>query len=288
MTPPRLPTDILPHILANILPVLDLCSISLVSREFRTEAQRIVFRHPGPVTIAYWNKPHIGLLKTIISSPNRLALHVRSWDQEIVLWERCSKRTKAALIHLTKRALESMVNLKSLRVWSAHPVSIQKALPPLLWPLPHILLDCKFQLEVFEWECNSGDEEGLITDFLPAQRGLKELVLPFNRNRPDVFDSALYTAASRVNLDLESYAGTVEMTAPFLTRTSTDNHGTSLKCLRWTDGPSTNGDLDLDGVAPALNNLRILHFDYDPMQFGPHFSQLGVFAHTVTLVRASS
>ncbi|KAF8968493.1 hypothetical protein BDZ97DRAFT_353223 [Flammula alnicola] len=138
-----------------------LCILSLMSKNFRLEAQRILFRK---VTTLQDADDHTIFLATIVRS-QRLALHVVAYAQENVadpgtdLWD------------LLCYGLQEMKNLKHLRFRARGGVASA-----------HILRGCSFQLESLYWGCNS-DEKELARNVLPLQPNMKQLRVKWNEQK---------------------------------------------------------------------------------------------------------
>lgn len=61
----------------------DLCSLALTSSLLRDEAQRVLFNNPGKLNIGHESWHGDKFLDSIISSPKRLALMVRTYSQQV-------------------------------------------------------------------------------------------------------------------------------------------------------------------------------------------------------------
>ncbi|KAF5309155.1 hypothetical protein D9619_012721 [Psilocybe cf. subviscida] len=288
MTQPGLPLEVLSHIIDDVNNKGDLCSMTLASRTLREECQRALFRHTGILKIELPELAENKFLDSIIGSPHRLALLVRSFEVHLV-WERrvehqgCvigdieafMQRNKSdpknldsivKFLDKIERALVLMTNLKNLRILATR----NKDLPETVLSLPHILRKCTFQLHDFYWKHVRSDDEMIISKFLSQQSALRSFELPLNRPQfGQLYARALrvYAAAGQLNLNLETLSGPAEMTLGFLNRT--DGKRSRTRYLRWTMGYPKNGGT-ADGLPRSfriLSNIRLLHVDYNPIGF---------------------
>ncbi|KAF5321336.1 hypothetical protein D9619_000012 [Psilocybe cf. subviscida] len=160
----------------------ELLSLSLVSKFWSNESQRILFRrfcHLGHTDTDEESerdrKVHIQFLRTILEHPQRLGRYVESYaqcglacDRQSVSDARYSEadwKMEIYLWDLTKKALPAMVNLKHL------------VFDPALWRASasnSLLTGCSFQLEMISWGCDK-DVLDLCSSFLPSQHNLLHL-----------------------------------------------------------------------------------------------------------------
>ncbi|KAF5309165.1 hypothetical protein D9619_012707 [Psilocybe cf. subviscida] len=286
MTQPGLPLEVLSHIIDDVNSKGDLCSMSLASRTLRDECQRALFRHTGILKIELPELAENKFLDSIIDSPHRLALLVRSFEAHLV-WERpvehqgCVIRDIEAFMQRNKsdpknldsivkfidkieRALVLMTNLKNLRILATG----NKDLPETVLSLPHILRKCTFQLHDFYWEHVRSDGDLIISKFLSQQSALRSFELPLSRRQSgQQYARALrvYAAAGQLNLNLETLSGPAEMTVGLLNRA--DGKRSRTQYLRWTMGhPKRCGSADgLPHLSGILCNIRLFHVDYNPI-----------------------
>lgn len=274
MTRHLLPAEVLSQIFEETHNLYDLCSASLASSAFRHEAQRILFRNPRRMVIGHDVLPRSKFLDAIITSPNRLAPAVQSFELEIHLWHLSLRRHKVSMFEKLHHALLLMVNLKTLAIWA--PSTDEPSRDPS-GPLPHILRDCTFQLASFLWGHAAGDELLLIREFLPTQRRLTALSFPHLISE----DDELIDSASALNLSLESLRCPSSLVSALLRRA--DKQKPSTKFLRWTFGSDKSVGTEYDH---RLSKVLLLHSDIDPigrMGDGPLVRLASSFANVTLL-----
>lgn len=161
----------------------DLCTISLASPHFRHEAQRRLFRDPGPHTINVrrggeaLNAARM-FLEAIASSPDRLALMVRRYEitpsyfDFHMRFDPEERVLQQALFDQLARSLPLMVNLKEL---CYHEVLEHATIPPPpIWP---VFGSCSFKLQVFRCSYLGTRNREAVATFLRGQDGIRELWL---------------------------------------------------------------------------------------------------------------
>jgi hypothetical protein len=188
MVLPTLPWDVLASIVnAGSFNKQELSMISLASSHLRYEAQRRLFRDPGPHTInvlcdADSSNTARMFLEALASSPNRLALMVRrycvtiSWFDFHARFEPEKRYIECTLFDHLSNGLQLMVNLKELRYHerlqpATDPVSCP---PPPIWP---VFKRCSFRLQVFCCSYVGTKNRDALAAFLHSQSGIREIWL---------------------------------------------------------------------------------------------------------------
>ncbi|KAF5317649.1 hypothetical protein D9619_012555 [Psilocybe cf. subviscida] len=158
----RLPLELLRTIVENVQSQAALLPVALASPALREEAQRILFMAPMlPTPLS-----HLTFLKTVIASPLRLALLVKTYTQFGMLYPGATSDQRQTLQERTAAALKVMVNLKKL----GYRATRSK-------PAADILRDCTFRLTGLSWVCYGDDAQVLLREVLPHQSGLRHLGL---------------------------------------------------------------------------------------------------------------
>lgn len=197
---PNLPLDVLVEIISHLSPGRDgqtLLSVALCCSALRNPSQRMLFDTGMGYGKNMIIDAHIKFLQTIVDSPGRLALFVRSYTQiELALVpSSLSSMYRAPLLSLSYGRLNPLNHLVEAQTLEniGHRVKIwgltAKALPLMrnlknlyfkpAWDHPSatsLLRDCTFQLEAFTW-MGTGNEEWLFERFLTDQRGLLHVKL---------------------------------------------------------------------------------------------------------------
>lgn len=166
-----LPSELYRPIVEGVTSPRDLYSIALSCRQLRHEGQRILFREPSLSSI----EQHLCFLDSVIASPDRLALFVFRYCQQVVA-KSMDKPARTyhpgdmvTLVGKTERAIPLMKELEKLHY-----------IPFTFWhqtPLNTFFnANFQFQLDAFDW----GEEEStmaIIQSFLPSQPKLRHLGL---------------------------------------------------------------------------------------------------------------
>ncbi|KAF5328589.1 hypothetical protein D9619_011435 [Psilocybe cf. subviscida] len=190
MVPTALPRDVLATIVdAGPFRRHELCAISLVSPHLRHEAQRRLFRDPGPHSINVLSGTDSESLTTtrmfleaVASSPDVLAPMVRryriaiSWFNFHARFDREQRQLQHTLFNCISRALPLMVNLKELRYHETLELATQPVSgpPPSIWP---VLKRCSFRLQTFRCSYIGTSSRSALAIFLRSQSDIKELWL---------------------------------------------------------------------------------------------------------------
>ncbi|KAF5328591.1 hypothetical protein D9619_011437 [Psilocybe cf. subviscida] len=250
-----LPQDVLADILdIGLFSRPELCAISLASPHLRYEAQRRLFRDPGPHSIDLRDEPSASLattrtfLETITASPDRLAQMVRRyrvtvlWFDFYVRFDSEKIQLQHTLFELLSRALPLMVNLIELLYrerlqTSGHPVSEP---PPSMWP---VLQMCSFKLQIFWCSYIGTNSRNAVAEFLHIQNGIRVLWLC---EAPQAHATNMITLLRQVYSDmcpaLVSLGGTLDVVASMLSGRQ------SLQHMSWDDttyGPPVKYDGEL-------------------------------------------
>ncbi|KAF5328722.1 hypothetical protein D9619_011447 [Psilocybe cf. subviscida] len=188
MVPTPLPRDVLATIVdVGSFREPELCAISLISPHLRYEAQRMLFRDPGPhsINVRFDSKSAVTtrlFLNAVASSPDRLALMVRrfhitvSWFDFHDCFDGEQGQLQHTLFDCLFQALPLMVNLKELRYHESLNGSSRPASgpPPSIWS---ILKRCPFRLQVFWCSYVGTNNRNSVAVFLDGQSGIRELWL---------------------------------------------------------------------------------------------------------------
>ncbi|KAF5328095.1 hypothetical protein D9619_013611 [Psilocybe cf. subviscida] len=213
--PVILPADLLRPIVAHVTSGTDLCSLAMVCRTLREEAQRALFENAVVTVVLSDTKhqTHVPFLDAIIDSPDHLALMVRKFTIRICILRRFSMSERRAedpsfrmatkemvagwlaqMGSRTKSALQIMHNLTHLRLEYYRPGDVLGNYKPL-W-FTSLLEACSFQLKVLVWNTEpiSTNLQELIQGGFAAQTGIT--VLRLDCYLPDNGDPQLYTHLS--------------------------------------------------------------------------------------------
>ncbi|KAF5323723.1 hypothetical protein D9619_012954 [Psilocybe cf. subviscida] len=278
----------------------DLCSLALSSPSLRDEAQRMLFKDPGPLIIGNERFSDDKFLNSIITSPKRLAPMVRTYSQ-VIDWERFRNTARKTttkipqkerearqklILGKIRRALQLMVNLKHLR---HEELSRSNR---LVERITSVLTEkCSFRLTSFAWTYVAVDgiqeELELFHHFLPRQPALRSLC--FNRIQvPEglpVPGDDFYTAARSVCPLLEDFSAPLDFILSVLPMRPT------IKRLSWptchNDANRDKGDISSTNLAclsKSLESLEIL--DYHCSRWNSHSTSelLLISSHLKSLV----
>ncbi|KAF5323753.1 hypothetical protein D9619_012856 [Psilocybe cf. subviscida] len=212
----------------------------------RVESQRILFRS---TTGRIWHgedqvQRYKLFLEAILGAPKRLALYVRDLDQRGIGWEpgymvgRATNsfhyKASAQVYKMTGLALPIMVNLKRL---SFKPFRAN--------PSAHILCQCTFQLEVFEWWQPNCESE-LVSSFFPHQNALRHIT---------VFWQTDTKLPNNILPKLMSVRGSLSALIAF---TEAMGPGKTLAFDYLNTNGSTDRDLGAQRVIKALHSIQYL------------------------------
>lgn len=251
----HLPLELLRNIVTNIQLQASLLPVALASSVLREEAQRRLFMAPQlPTPLS-----HLVFLNTVIASPHRLALSVKTYTQFGVLDDaEPTPQLMQTLSDRTAAALQVMVNLRKLgfRATFYRVPNVATA---------DILRGCTFQLHALTWVCHANDAEILLHEILPSQKALRHLGLLC----PGELSSGDIQAAKLLCADLVSLAGPISIFPVLLPNRS-------IRYLHWTLGRVTD---DEDGDIASLPSE---FFDIEFLVSGIH-SEIPLRAMTTVL-----
>lgn len=245
---PILPPELFRPIFSHISHTPSLYALSLSSKMFRDEAQRILFSNP-PISNNRWSAyNHLRLLETIVNSPERLAKLVLRYTQTSV-WTTSTAHCRGspdeqneAIENLTPIALRLMVNLKHLVYRTSGGL-----------PAAHILYGCSFQLETLNWGCDF-DEVLMFQDILPTQPQLLRLEL--TDLDPTVLkkERNLWDSIKELLPDLVSLTGsraTFETILP-------GRLGRPIECIKWIPNDFDSEEASFNHMSHELGHVKYM------------------------------
>lgn len=272
----------------------DLRSAALVSRDFRHEAQRVLFRSPFTIPLHADSPRGERFLDTVIASPNRLALFVRRYrqrnfwhdpvvDLDIDIDEvthediAVAQKQNAPIVRKTGAALRAMKSLTHLVL-----IGINAPILPPGESLADVLRGCTFSLEMFSW-LHPCDDHVVINEFLRTQPNLRHLGLyGLRRNQyargVDITD--LRRAGREVCPRLQSLSMPLETAELFLP-------GRKIRSLCFT---LQYEDIEVDTQTPSMEHLAnelstVEYMEYDEAAENPPFSLMTDYLVNLKLLK---
>ncbi|KAF5325523.1 hypothetical protein D9619_009534 [Psilocybe cf. subviscida] len=278
---PALPLELIRQIVEDVVDDIDdptycrdLSAVSLSCRLLRHEAQRVLFRDSGELhTTTAAREKTIMFMDTIISSPERLALYVKSFDITFDDWFHPNSDETAALIQKLSITLQAMRNLESLDVsqWTSSVSS-----------LADILQHVHSKLTSFIWSGYSDTASAaanIKADFLRRQDNIEHLVIS-----EFIEERTLEPIAAEICPRLQSLSASYALTQILLPG---KQHLTS---LHWEpplgdhvaqvyQGPDADFPCDLELISKELGRIRYLSYDVGGslMPAGPNIRRIAPY-----------